>query len=439
MKKLVCICFVLLLLPLMALRANALSPGDLTAEAAVLIDADTGQVLFEKNMSRRMYPASTTKIMTGLLAMEQLQDDDVLTISQQVVNDVPRNTSHIALTSGEQISVKNAMYAMMLPSANDAADALAERIAGSFDDFALLMNQRAKQLGALDTSFVNAHGLHNPNHYTTAYDLALITREAACNQRFMRFFGTPRYTVPATNLQPDERPLTNQQWMLLEDMWVYSPEVIGGKVGFTDEARYTMSTVGQKNGRTLVCVVMKSGHDERFYDTQMLLDFGFDEFVSHTLPADSLSAGPVPVLEEREPRGSATLYAGGDVAVLLHKSMDPGAVELVPQHPENYELGEQAQGEMLVRIPVREGDGLYAVLARVPLSAELTLSDTAPPDEADSRYFTLPGLLRIVFWVAGILALLFLLLLLLLVLERHRVMKRRKRRRLQAYKRRRRG
>lgn len=407
----------------------------LTAQTAVLMDAGTGQVLFEKAMDRRMYPASTTKIMTGLLAMEQLQDSEMLTMTQEIVDDVPRYTSHISLTAGEELSVENAMYAMMLPLGNDAADLLAERVAGSFESFVALMNDRADQIGVENTHFVNVHGLHDPDHYTTAYDLALIMREAAKNERLMHYIGTARYTIPPTNLQADDRPLTNQQWMLVKDMWVYNEDVIGGKVGFTDEARYTMVTVGERDGRTLICVVLSSGHDERFYDTRMMLDFGFDQFTPHTISADRFSVGPIPVLEGEELRGSAMLAAGEDVTVLLHSSMDPVAIELVAGYEGSFQLGDQVEGEVMVQIPVA-GTGLYTVLARVPLTAAVTLPDTALPGEEDKPSpFSLKGLLRIALSVAGIVALVLLLLAVLLILERRRVMRRRRRRRQQAIER----
>ena len=171
------ICALLLLWLLSALPGVAWADGEieLASEAAILMDAETGQILYAKNVKERLYPASITKVMTGLLALEALDAGQRLAVSQEAVNQVPRTSSHISLQPGEELTVADAVYALAISSANDAANVLAEGVSGSIEAFAQRMNERAAELGALDTHFVNPNGLPNSEHYTTAYDMALIT------------------------------------------------------------------------------------------------------------------------------------------------------------------------------------------------------------------------------------------------------------------------
>jgi len=258
-----------------AISVAAAPALDIVSSSAILMDADTGEVLYGKNISQKMYPASITKILTGLLAMEICHSDEFITVSASAVK-IPRGYAHIALTAGDKISVGNAMYATMLASANDAANALAEHVGGTQEEFADLMNKRAEEIGTQNSNFVNASGIPSKNHYTTVYDMALITREASQNEAFMRYFGASSYILPAFNMQTQETEIINYQFMLQEDKEEYNSDVIGGKIGYTGQAGHTMSTVAQRNGRTLICVVLGSTRDGKYSDTQMLLDYGFD-------------------------------------------------------------------------------------------------------------------------------------------------------------------
>ncbi len=160
------------------------------------MDAETGQVLVEKAMHKHMYPASITKIATCLLAMERGNPSDIVTVTDEGVFAVPRNTTHIALTGGEQLTLEQLEYAMMVQSANDAANAIAIHLSGSVEAFAQLMNERAAQLGAQDTHFTNANGLPDDAHVTSAYDMALLTRQAMTHPEFASLAGTQSYEIP---------------------------------------------------------------------------------------------------------------------------------------------------------------------------------------------------------------------------------------------------
>lgn len=372
MKKPACITALFLFLAaIWPLYASALGRDDLISASACLMDAETGQVLFDKNMDAMMYPASTTKVMTGLLVAELSDPGDIATVSESAIDIAEWNSSNIALSPGEELPVDSLMYALMLPSANDAANTLAEHIAGSQSDFAALMNDRARKIGANSTNFVNAHGLHEPQHYTTARDMALITREAAKNPVFMHYFGTATHTIPPTNLQPEERPFTNYQYMLNSTTRFYDPDVIGGKVGYTTEAGHTMTTVARRDGRTLVCVVMNSPNRyDKFRDTLALLEFGFEEFSEVTISRREFPEFVAGI--EGDETAPAEFLSGSDFTALLHNSVRPEDIKIEFSHPQPFAQGEALAASAVFTaeadnpaVPSRLGE-IKLTAARVP-------------------------------------------------------------------------
>lgn len=369
-----------------ALPTAALEPEDITAVTAALIDADTGQVLFDKEMNTQRAPASITKVMTGLLTLENCEIDEIVTVSSEAVA-LPYGTSHIALSPGEEISVDDALYALMLPSANDAANALAEHVADTQETFAGLMTQRAKELGAENTIFKNPSGLSDDEHLTTAYDMALITRAAIQNSNFLRYFGAQRHTIPPTNLQTEERPLTNQMYMLLPDQtWCYNPNVIGGKVGYTDEARHTMTSAAKKDGRTLIAVVMGCGADQKFDDTQLLFDYGFDAFTQTTLPDELITPAAVPVTEDGEVIGEITFSLPETQTILLPNDMDTSAINVQYDLPQTVEYGSEADATVTLTV-----DGSPELMLELPLESEVKLASIliSPSVLAENADFSL--------------------------------------------------
>ncbi len=247
------------------------------AEGAVLMDAITGTVLYEKNANHTYYPASITKIMTGLLAAEHCSLDEVVTYSHDAVYTVPVGYANIAAVEGEQMTVEDCIYALLLPSANDAANALGEHISGSIEAFSQMMNERAAQLGAKHTHFVNPSGIHNEEHWTTPYDMAMIMRGCALNETFMQIDSAQTYVLPPTQLQEEERPMANLHRMLFPAREEYYEYVLGGKTGYTTPAGNTLVTYAEKGDMKLVCVVMHS-MDATYEDTKVLLEYGFNNF-----------------------------------------------------------------------------------------------------------------------------------------------------------------
>ncbi len=261
----------------------------IVSESAVLMDAKTGQVLYEKNMHMQLYPASITKILTILLGLEHGNLQDMVTMSREAVFSILRGSSHIALQDGEQITLEQALMAAMLPSANDASNGIAEHISGSDSEFAQFMNQRAREAGALNTNFVNPHGLPNESHVSTAYDMAIITRAALQNDKFREIFGTVRYTIPPTNKQPKSRDLWSEHRMLTTNKYYYQG-VVGGKTGYTQISQNTLVTAARRGERELIVVVMKSQNYAVYTDTIALFDYGFNQFIeTRILPTASVN------------------------------------------------------------------------------------------------------------------------------------------------------
>ncbi len=248
------------------------------AESAIVMEASTGLILYEKNMNEVHYPASITKIMTALLAVENSNMGEVVTFSKKAVFDVDLDSSRIGIDVGEQLTMQQSLYGILLESANEVSYAVAEHVAGSAEEFAKMMTERAKSLGCLNTNFVNPHGLHDDNHYTTAYDMALITREAMKNDTFRKIFATRTYQIPPTNIQPETRYLRNHHRFILRQDYHYD-DCIGGKTGYTSKSKFTLVSVAKRGDLELICVIMRDDSNEHQYtDTKKLFDYAFDNF-----------------------------------------------------------------------------------------------------------------------------------------------------------------
>ena len=260
----------------------------LDAASAVLIEANTGLVLFEKNAHETHYPASTTKLMTTLLALENAQLNETVTCSYDSVYEIEFNSSRIWVDVGEELIMQDALYAVLLASANDVSYAVAEHVGGTYENFIQMMNDRAAELGCKNTHFMNPHGLDDPNHYTTAYDLALIARAAVQYPVFNQISGSRNYEMPTTNLCDETRWISNtHRFIKKSDSRYLYDGVFAGKTGYTDIARTTLVTCAKRNGLTLICVLMKvSTGDQAYVDAANLLNFGFNNFSCYDITAE---------------------------------------------------------------------------------------------------------------------------------------------------------
>lgn len=253
---------------------ETLSPG------VILMEESTGTILYEKNSDEAHYPASITKIMTTLLALENGNLSDMVTFSDDAINNT--EGSGIARDYGEQMTLEQCLYGVMLESANECAYAVAEHVGGTVENFVDMMNAKAKELGCTNTHFANPHGLQDENHYTTAHDMALIAQAAYQNETFRIIIGTKMYTIPPTNKHAEETVLRNHHDMLCtyhnaNRKYLY-PYCVGGKTGYTATANSTLVTYAEKDGMTLICVVMDTQSPNQFIDTVNLFDYAFDNF-----------------------------------------------------------------------------------------------------------------------------------------------------------------
>ncbi|MCI8374527.1 MAG: D-alanyl-D-alanine carboxypeptidase [Lachnospiraceae bacterium] len=258
------------------------------AESAIVIEADTGAVLYNKDMDMRNYPASITKIMTALVTLEHCSLDEVVTYSYYATHSIEAGSSSIGRTDDEQLTVEESLYGLLLESANECGNALAEHVAGSVEAFADLMNQKAEELGCTNTHFVNPHGLHDENHYTSAHDMALIMKAAIQNENFVRISGTPNFELHPTNKHDEITYMKNHHYMIgpYKGITKYLDDtVIAGKTGGTSAAKRTLVTAAERGGMTLIVVTMRTGADPSgelglplFPDTALLLNYASENF-----------------------------------------------------------------------------------------------------------------------------------------------------------------
>ncbi|MDR0397092.1 MAG: serine hydrolase [Oscillospiraceae bacterium] len=347
----------------------------LAAHAFILIEESTGDALMQYNADEPMNPASTTKIMTALIALEYAQNAfpsideglaQVITASESVTQ-VPDDGSVIGLRAGERITLKDALYGMMLHSGNDAAVAVAEYIGGSEREFVDQMNQAAMMLGMTGTHFDNSHGLYSPDHYTTARDLAIATRAAMKIPAFRRMVSTLRYTIPQSNVRAPYN-MMNSNAMINPDTAYYMPDITGVKTGTMSHSAYCFVASAQRKGVTLISVVLYSGMYYRWYDTRKLMEYGFSQYGSMT-PEEIYAAAPIDVrtigFSTDDPsRGELTLDVRAqnpmaDVRVT-------GPIADVQAYAEQYRSYSTMQITSGLRAPIYKGDVLGVLTFYTP-------------------------------------------------------------------------
>ena len=329
--------------------------GRLEASACILLDMTSGDVLYELNADERHYPASTTKMMTALLALENLDLESDITVDAEAAN---VGGSGIKLREGEVLNADVMLHAMLIPSSNDCAVAIAKTVGGSVDNFAVMMNAKARELGCKGTNFVNPSGLHEDDHYTTARDLSIIAMECMKNEHFREIVCMPEYTVPATNLS-EEREVMSSNLLLWDEQDRHKIYVgndlrypkyeyaIGVKTGYTPQAGGCLVSAAQKGDTRLLCVVMDCTDMGRFADSIKLLEWGFANYKTHTVLHGGYSFGTVKVTHGEVNKVEAVLLT--DVAYTLPED---ASVDI---------MSAQAVLQDKVKAPVKKGDDLGVV------------------------------------------------------------------------------
>lgn len=375
------ICSVILFTGVFSINAAASTdwPSDLSIEsdAGIVMDADTGTVLYGKNIHETYSPASITKVLTALIVLEHCSMDEVITYSENAVYNVESNSSSAGYDTGDTATVMDSLYALLLKSANESANALAEHISGTTEEFAVLMNEKAAELGCVDSNFANPSGLNDENHKVSAYDMALITAAAFRNEEFYKIISTTYYELPPNATNPGGLGVSPGNQMVKKRSPQYREDVIGGKTGYTSIALNTLVTGARQEDTTLVTVILHSSKTQ-YEDTKRLLDFGFDRFRSIKLSdydqtfsaiGDDLKIAGIPT------PGSQTLTLSPDSRIILPKTAEfsettvsldysvpaeapSGTIAIV-----NYYLGERPAGQA------------YLTLSGAAPQAELALPD----------------------------------------------------------------
>lgn len=358
-------------------QADALS---LDVQSAILIDASTGDILYEKEIDQAQYPASITKLMTVLLALEYGNLDETMHFSHDAVFSIEPGSSHIAIDVDEEITMRQGLYAIMLQSANEVSNGVAEHIDGTLDNFALHMTSRAKELGCTNTNFVNANGLHNENHYTSAHDMALIAKELLKFDFFKELMLTKYYEIPPTNKQPETRYLYAQNQLIKDSSIFYYDKCIGGKTGFTNEAGNTLVAFAQDGDTTLISVVLKSTGYGEYMDTAKLFDFGFNNFETKTIAKKGNICTTVNVTEE-------TKKGINDLGTINAVYSDSVVVSL----PKNFTLANITTNNQLpqsIEAPVTTGQPLGTAIFEIDgtqiASANIVSQNQLPPPSAST-------------------------------------------------------
>ena len=257
------------------------------APSALLIEKETGEILFSKDAYSIRYPASTVKIMTAILALERTNFTDVVTVSESSITSVPSGYSISNIKAGENLTLENLLYALLLPSGNDAANVIAEYVGGSVTEFANMMNKKAADIGCKNTIFTNPNGVHDENMHTTAYDLALIARYAMNNTAFREIVSTSTYTMPSSNIYPDaNRTYQNSNHLVNKSSADFYEYATGIKTGFTNAAQNCLVSSAKKENVEFIAVVLGAtesnfGEHSKFKDTKNLFEYAFNNYFDY--------------------------------------------------------------------------------------------------------------------------------------------------------------
>lgn len=306
--------------------ANTPEP-EISAEAAILIDSSTGKVFYGKNENQKMYPASTTKIMTAILTLENANLNDVVTVPYDAIRTIPAGYSIAALQTDEQLTVNQLLQVMMVYSANDAANVLAFHISGSLENFANLMNQKVSELGLNDTHFTNPSGMHDENHYTTAHDIAIIMQYCMEDNTFRNLAGLKSCIIPATN-KYQERTFNTTNNLLINSQTninnnSYYEYAIAGKTGFTSQAKNCLVSVANKDDLELICVVLAAGTNAngtstKFSDSKSLFEYGYSNYSIKTFAEQGSTATQVTIVNGTDETKNLDLVIKDDISTLIN-------------------------------------------------------------------------------------------------------------------------
>lgn len=363
---------------------------EITSEAAVILEDSTNTILYAKNMDAALFPGSTVKIMTCLLALENSSLTDQVTMTATGVSGVTDGGANISAQLDEVFTMEQCLYAVMVSSANDIALQVAEHISGSVEAFVEKMNARAAELGCTNTVFTNPTGLPDENQHTTAHDMALIMKAAIDNEAFGPIASAISYNIPATNVSGGGRALSSKFTMTNPAVSGYYEGCLGGKEGYTQASGSTLVCAAERNGMRLIAVVLKGAPDQTDDEAITLLDYGFGNFQTLSLGKDDFS-----------------LLSGGDVVVPMGTAADALTTEDTPNGDtidRTYLFGGTAVGTAVME-PVQEQDQTAAIQGEANMKAAKDFSEA----HSNVPYYVIGGV--------------FLLALILLILKMIKILK----------------
>jgi len=379
-----CVCLFVLLSFCLIYNVNASVENvpNIESPAAILMDLNTGKILYEKNINKKMYPASLTKVMTAILALENCNLNEVATVSYDAVMSIASGYVTANLQIGEEVTVEQLLYVLMVGSANDSAVVLAEHISGSVEDFAVLMNEKAKEIGCTSTNFLNPYGAHDESHYSTAYDLALIAKYAMQNETFRTLVSTTFYKLPITNkYEKEDRLFATTNALLMEsntDNYYYK-YATGIKTGFTTPAKNCLIASANKANLELLTVVLGAGQNDeglsnRYLDTINLFDYGYDNYSFREVIKSGGVVQTVNISNATRDTKKLDAAVQNDISVLI-KTADKNNT-LLPQVHIKEDL----------KAPINQGDIIGSVTYTVE-GIEYTENLIANNDVKKSRFF----------------------------------------------------
>jgi len=399
---------------------------EIESEAAILMDFNSGKILFEKDADDKNYPASTTKIMTAILAIENLDYSTVLTASEEAI-DIDRDGSNMGILSGEQFTVEALLYGLLVHSANDAANVLAEGVAGNISDFVVMMNQKAQELGMSNTNFVNPHGYHDKDHYMSARDLAALSAYAMKNEKFRAIVATPIHELPPTEKYEEVRNLSSNNLLLnytKGNKYLYEP-ARGIKTGHTNDAGFCLSAFAEKDGASYVCVTMKSplkdGENYSFVDTINLFEYAFENYKMKTISDvdEILATAPIK-------------WSNGDDYVRL--TTDSALEILLPADFKEEALQTNISFDKKITAPVKKGEPLGTIEYFYNDSSLGVINLVAKEDVGRSNMKMIFGTIFDIIFSAWVMVPFFILVIILLVIRSYNMKKRRKMREMRRRK-----
>lgn len=325
---------------------------DVYCNSAILIDAKTGDVLYEKNANQKAYPASTTKVLTAYIALTQgYSMDEEIIPSRTSVMSVPRGSSIAYFSENEKLNLEQVLYGLLLPSGNDAANILAEHISGSTSTFADLMNVTAEKLGATNSHFINPSGLHNNDHYTTASDLAKIAQQAMKLEKFREIVSQSKYDMPPTNVSKNTRTFYNTNHLLSSSEKYFFPYANGIKTGYTSQAGNCLIASASKDGVDLITVVL-GGHiipvnkSTVYLDTISLFNYGFENYHNQQLVAQNQTV--TTCIPKKSRKEELKLASANSINVLVQNGDTPVFEKII-------NLNEN------IKAPIKKGDILGTI------------------------------------------------------------------------------